>query len=86
MNEQIEEIKKIIKDNNDQIIEFTKEKHPNYKEGSAMFKKRFFQYCRSVTEYRKNNLENDLKYNANYCLSKLYPKPRINKSMIIIFD
>ena len=90
MNEQyylpIKELKKIIKDNNNQIIEFTKEKHPDYKEGTAMFKRRFIQYARAVSEYRKNNLENDLKYSSNYCLNKLYPKPKINKSMIIIFD
>jgi predicted site-specific integrase-resolvase len=68
------------------IKNFVKRKHPKYKEGTAMFKRRFVQYARAVSDYRKNNLENDLKYSSNYCLNKLYPKPKINKSMIIIFD
>ena len=71
----IEESKKIIKENNEEIHNFTKEKHPQYKEGSAMFKRRFYQYCKQVAIYRTHNLNNDLKYSAKYCLSKLYPKP-----------
>ena len=83
----VEELQEIITDNNEQIRNFTKEKHPEYKEGSAMFKRRFYQYCRQVAFYRKNNLNNDLKYPAKYCLDKLYPKPKPpSKSMTIIFD
>lgn len=83
----IEESKKIIQDNNNQIKEFTKEKHPQYKEGSVMFKRRFYQYCRQVAFYRKHNLGNDLKYPAKYCLDKLYPKPKPpNKSLTVVFD
>lgn len=82
----IEESKTIIQDNNNQVKEFTKEKHPEYKEGSAMFKRRFFQYCKQVALYRKNNL-NGGKYPAKYCLDKLYPKPKPpTKSMTIVFD
>lgn len=83
----IDESKKIIQDNNNQVKEFTKEKHPEYKEGSAMFKRRFFQYCKQVALYRKNNLSNDIKYPAKYCLNKLYPKPPYRpKSLTIVFD
>lgn len=83
----IEESKKIIKENNEQILNFTKEKHPQYKEGSVMFRRRFYQYCKQVSFYRKHNLDNDLTYSAKYCLNKLYPLPKPKpSSMTIIFD
>ena len=83
----IDESKKIIKDNNEQIKEFIKEKHPEYNEDSAMFKRRFYQYAKKVSFYRKHILNNNLKYSAKYCLNKIYPKLKDKpKSLTIVFD
>ena len=87
MSKKIDESKKIIKENNKQIIEFIKEKHPDYKEDSAMFKRRFYQYAKQAAFYRKHHLNNDLKYTAKYCLDKLYPKTNYKpKSLTVVFD
>ena len=68
------------------IIEFTKEKHPNYKEKSAMFRRKASQYGREVVFYRETFI--DYKgLSTKEILERLYPKPiNKNKSLIIDFD
>jgi len=69
-----------------EIIEFTKEKHPDYKENSAMFKRRASQYAREVIFYKETFI--DYKgLSTKEILDRLYPKPiNKNKSLIIDFD
>ena len=79
----VDDLKKIIELNNKQILKFTKIRHPLYKEDSTMFKKKYIEYCKKVAFYRKNVLDSDLTYSADYCLQQLYPDYRpIHKSIM----
>jgi hypothetical protein len=67
------------------IKNFVKRKHPKYKEGSAMFKRKCALYGREVFLYKENFTEYK-KNSTNYILCRLYPTKINNKSLTVIFD
>jgi len=68
------------------IIEFVREKHPEYKEKSTMFKRKAAKYIREVILYKQMFKEHEGK-KTKEILNQLYPeiKPK-PKSLIIYFD
>lgn len=76
-----------MNDHKKSIFEFVKERHPKYKEKSAMFKRKASQYGREVLFYKQTFKDYEEK-TTKEILERLYPKdnkPSL-KSLTIIFD
>lgn len=74
-----------ITEHRESIFNFVRKKHPEYKENSMMFKRKYNHYEKEVDFYKETFIDFKTK-STEEILKRLYPPVIRNKSRIVIFD